>query len=66
MKRRAERLLEEAGRPNPAFPMHSRAVEVLERIGGPAARAVLQSLSGGPPGHPLAEEARAALRRLKS
>ena len=65
MKRRAEHLLEEAGRPDPAFLMQSRTVEVLEHIGGPAARAVLQSLSGGPPGHPLTEEARAALRRLK-
>jgi hypothetical protein len=65
-KRRVEQLLEEAGRPDPAFAMRSRAVEVLERIGGPAARSVLQSLSGGSPGHPLTEEARAALRRMKS
>jgi RNA polymerase sigma factor (sigma-70 family) len=64
MKRRAEQLLEETGRPDPAFPMRSRAVEVLERIGSPAARALLQSLSGGAPGHPLTEEARAALCRM--
>ncbi len=64
MKRRAAQLLEEAGRPDPAFPMRSRAVEVLERIGTPAARAVLQSLAGGAPGHPLTEEALAALRRM--
>jgi hypothetical protein len=66
LRRRVEQLLAEAGRPDPAFPMHSRAVEVLERIGGSAARAVLQALSGGAPGHLLTEEARAALRRMKS
>jgi WD40 repeat protein len=66
MKRRAEQLLEEASRPDPSFPMHSRSVEVLERIGRPAARAVLRSLSGGAPGHPLTEQAGAALRRMES
>jgi hypothetical protein len=65
MKRRAEHLLEEAVRPDPAFPIQSRTVEILEHIGSPAARAVLQSLSGGLPGHPLTTEARAAMRRLK-
>jgi WD40 repeat protein len=64
MKRRAENLLKESSLPDPAFPIRSRAVEVLEHIGSPAARAVLQSLSDGAPGHPLTEEARAALRRI--
>jgi hypothetical protein len=65
MQRRAEQLLEEAARPDPELATHSRAVEVLERIGGPAARTVLQALSRGAPGHALTEQARAALRRVQ-
>jgi WD40 repeat protein len=41
-----------------------RAVEVLERIGSPPARAVLRALAGGAPGHRITEEARASLARL--
>jgi WD40 repeat protein len=41
-----------------------RAVEVLERIGTPEARAFLQDLAGGAPEHRLTLEARAALERL--
>jgi hypothetical protein len=59
-------LLQEADRPPPGFALYSWAVELLERVGGPAAREMLQSLAGGAPGQPLTDEARAALRRLKS
>jgi WD40 repeat protein len=41
-----------------------RAVEVLERISSPPARAVLRALAGGAPGHRVTEEARASLARL--
>jgi hypothetical protein len=41
-----------------------RAVAVLERIGSPAARALLQDLAGGHPGSELTREAKASLRRL--
>jgi hypothetical protein len=41
-----------------------RAVEVLERLGTPAARAVLNKLAAGADGHSLTDEARAALIRL--
>jgi WD40 repeat protein len=42
-----------------------RGVEVLERLGGPEACAVLRALAGGAPGHRLTAEARAALHRLR-
>jgi WD40 repeat protein len=41
-----------------------RAVEVLEHIGTPAGRSVLESLAGGAPGARLTEEAKASLGRL--
>ncbi len=41
-----------------------RAVEVLERIGTPAARQVLQTLAGGAAGTPVTLQARQALARL--
>jgi hypothetical protein len=41
-----------------------RAVEVLERAGD-SGRAALETLAQGPDGEPLAEDARAALRRVK-
>jgi WD40 repeat protein len=41
-----------------------RAVEVLERIGTPAARQVLKTLAAGAPGATLTAEARASLERL--
>jgi hypothetical protein len=40
-----------------------RAVEILERLGTPQARQVLQALAGGAPGARLTESARAALAR---
>ena len=41
-----------------------RAVEVLERVGNPEARRVLQSLARGAPGATVTQEAQAALKRL--
>jgi hypothetical protein len=41
-----------------------RAVEVLERVGTPEARRLLETLAGGAPGARLTWEARAALGRL--
>ena len=41
-----------------------RAVDLLEALGTPEARALLESLAGGVPGAFLTDEARAALRRL--
>ncbi len=43
-----------------------RAVETLEHIGSPEARAILQYLAQGAPGARLTQEARATLARLKS
>jgi WD40 repeat protein len=48
----------------PADGWGRRAVEVLERIGTPAARASLSRYAAGPPGDVLTAEARAALQRL--
>lgn len=42
-----------------------RAVEVLEGLGTPESRAVLEKWAGGPAGHRLVTEAAAALTRLK-
>jgi WD40 repeat protein len=43
-----------------------RAVEAMEHLGTPAARAVLDKWAAGPPGHRLTTEATAALARLKA
>jgi WD40 repeat protein len=66
MKRRIEQLIEDAGRLDPRFPPQSRLIEVLEHIGSPAARAVLQTLAAGAPEDRQTIEARAALGRIKS
>jgi hypothetical protein len=42
-----------------------RALEALERMGTPAARAALKRLAGGPAETRLTREARAALERLR-
>jgi WD40 repeat protein len=42
-----------------------RLVQVLERIGSPEARAMLETLAGGAPGAGLTRDAKAALERLK-
>jgi hypothetical protein len=43
-----------------------RAVEVLEQLGTPEARQVLQNLADGAPGHKLTRHAEAALKRLSN
>jgi hypothetical protein len=42
----------------------SRAVRVLETIGGPAARATLEEIAKGPPELRVTKEAKAALETL--
>jgi len=44
----------------------SRSLMVLEKIGSPEARQVLQKLADGAPGVPVTQEANAALKRLSS
>ncbi len=65
-RRRMERVLERmANEPPPAEVVRAvRAVEVLERIGGREATALLETLSAGEPQARPTREARAALRRL--
>jgi RNA polymerase sigma factor (sigma-70 family) len=53
----------EPGR-SPALLRQSRAVEVLEKIGTPPARQILQKLAAGAPAARLTKEAAAALARL--
>ncbi len=43
-----------------------RAVEILEAIGSPKSRGVLERLAAGDPGHLLTREARVALQRLNA
>jgi hypothetical protein len=67
IRRRIERLLERLQAPVTA-PDQLRAlrgIEVLERIGTPDAKQVLERLAGGSPGLTLTREAKAALARLK-
>src|SRR5262249_12406636 len=67
LRRWAEELL---GRLKPGGPLsaeelrHLRAVEVLEGVGTPAAKKLLEELAKGAPGARLTREAGAALRRL--
>jgi WD40 repeat protein len=64
-RERAEGLLAKLGGPLTGDALREwRAVEVLERGGSPAAKAVLGRLAAGSPAHPLTAEAAAALRRL--
>jgi hypothetical protein len=42
----------------------ARAVEMLERLDSAGAKAALERLAAGSPGHPLTEQAGAAVRRL--
>jgi RNA polymerase sigma factor (sigma-70 family) len=65
LRQRLERLLKQSGNGPPAEILRDlRAVEVLELIGGPDARRVLQGLASGMPGARLTRQARAASKRL--
>jgi hypothetical protein len=65
LKRRVEALLERLDdvESAPERLQAFRAVEVLERIGSPAARKVLEELAKGAPHARLTREARASLQR---
>jgi WD40 repeat protein len=65
-RRQVERLMErlESSGPSPDALRPSRAVEVLERIGTPEARQVLETVAKGQPDAGLTREAEAALQRL--
>jgi hypothetical protein len=67
-RRRAERLLEKLhiGGPSGDALRGLRAVEVLERIGTPDARALMQTLANGSPDAKLTVEAQTALKRMKT
>src|SRR5262245_23854510 len=66
VRRRLERLIAliEQSPLTPSEVQAVRAVQVLERIGTPAARRVLRALARGAPQAPLTEEAKEALERL--
>ncbi len=63
---RIERLLAELGSPvpDPEQLRATRALAILEQIGGPEARKILARLATGAAGEPQTLEAQAALRRL--
>jgi hypothetical protein len=63
VKRRCERLIVEATKLTPPRLRESRLVEMLERIGTPAAKELLKKLAARPAGTRLHEEAKAALQR---
>jgi hypothetical protein len=64
-RRRIEQLLQrlEDGVPSPERARALRALEVLERIGTPEARSVLETLAGGAPEAELTVEAKTTLQR---
>jgi WD40 repeat protein len=64
LRLRAERLLDDLSADSAAQVYQSRAIEVLERIGSPDARRVLETLAGGVPEARLTQEAKASLGRL--
>jgi hypothetical protein len=70
VRRRLQELLadieERRWRPTPEILRQLRAVEVLERIGTPEARKLLQALADGAAGARLTREARGAIQRLKA
>jgi hypothetical protein len=63
---RIERLLAELGSPvpDPEQLRATRALAILEQIGGPEARKILARLATGAAGEPQTREAQAALERL--
>ena len=65
-RRRIEQLLEKLDQPGPSAEALAalRAVEVLERLGTPEARRLLDELGKGDPDAPLTQDARAALEWL--
>jgi HEAT repeat protein len=65
-KRRISELLDalHATGPRPEMVRPTRALEVLERIGTPEAKQVLEDLTKGDPDAPLTQEAKATLKRL--
>jgi hypothetical protein len=63
--RRLERLLDALDRPTPEEILHTRCVEILERIGSAEAKKLLRRLADGDPLQVLTREARAALSRLE-
>lgn len=66
MRRRVEGLLTQLdASPSPALLRGVRGIEVLERIGTPDARTLLQTLANGAPGARLTREAQASLARLE-
>jgi WD40 repeat protein len=67
LRRRAEQLLKAISslRPSANRLQTVRAIEVLELIGTPAARAALERLAGGAPGAEVTQQAQGALERLR-
>jgi WD domain, G-beta repeat len=69
VRQRVEALLSsieaEASLPGPESRRRARAVAVLERIGTPDARTILEKLAAGAPATTLTEDASAAVGRLK-
>jgi dipeptidyl aminopeptidase/acylaminoacyl peptidase len=66
LRRRLEQFLDkhDRGVPPPEALRQLRAVELLEHLSTPAARALLRNLAGGSPAVRLTQDAAAALRRL--
>ncbi len=65
-RRRLEEILGQLEEPSSAAQLRShRAIEVLERLGTPEAKLLLQALAHGVPGARLTEDAEAALERLR-
>ena len=65
VRQRVETLLAKLSTPAPEHLRIQRAVMVLEQIGTPEARQLLETLSKGAEGALLTEESRAALKRIK-
>jgi hypothetical protein len=65
-KRRLEEVRDRMDRAGPSLEMlrPTRALELLERLGTPEARKLVEELAGGSPGARLTLDARATLRRL--
>jgi RNA polymerase sigma factor (sigma-70 family) len=64
VRSRVGRLLEKLATPAPELLRGLRAVEALEAVGGPEARAVLAKIAKGAANSPLTREANASLKRL--